>query len=74
MKGSSQFFITLGIIFVIISIVFKLAGFSKLEGVPPFRLSPDAFHQFGQTLLLLALCLNFWQPKHIESGEKKEGS
>jgi hypothetical protein len=74
MKGGSRFLIILGIIFVILGILFKMAGFSKVSGVPIMHIaiSPDSFHQFGQTLLLLGLCFNFWQPKAIESGEKKE--
>jgi len=74
MKGGSRFLVVLGIIFVILAILFKVAGFSKGSGVPPFHISPDSFHQFGQTLLLLGLCFKFWKPKAIESGEKKESS
>ena len=73
MKGVSHFFVILGIIFVILAIIFKLVGYSQVKPITDLHLSPDAFHQFGQTLLLLGICFNFWKPKAIEPGEKKEG-
>ncbi len=58
MKGIAHFFFILGIIFVLLAIVFKVSGFSQTKGITELHLSPDAFHQFGQTLLLISIGLH----------------
>ena len=74
MKGIAHFFFILGIIFVLLAIVFKVAGFSQTKGITELHLSPDAFHQFGQTLLLLSIGFHFCKREEKIAVEEKTES